>query len=338
MTDFQRAHLIEITKYSKPWQDAWLLENDGVIQRAGSQGNGSSVATSRDYRWNEFHGHVMQFPVRGAYWYFGSAIPWKKQADIFLEIVGSDFHFLICDFETYGNIMSASFVASAMEFMLYLKSKGHKVILYTNLSIYQEWINRYDRVRAGQFGLHISWPIDHIPAILGMVDIYTPATPQYRTDWLIWQYAFGEHDVSGCEKDVFNGTPAELLAWATDGVVEEPPVVIPPIGETMYTGNVIISKVNIREKMDPNSADVGDLYLGNSVTGDQIKNALGYDWLRIVTPVQVAGKFVAVGPTGTRAWIKITGTPEPPVPDPVTVFAEYKLTVYSDKSAKIELL
>lgn len=338
MTNFPRAHLIEITKYSKPWSEDWLSANDGVIQRAGSQGDGRTIEGCRDYRWNEFHANVMRFPVRGAYWYFGSIVPWRQQADMFLQIAGKDFHFLVCDFETFGNQMSASFVASAMEFCVYLKSKGYKVLIYTNLSIYQEWINRWDKERASQFELWISWPVDHIPNLLNLVDIYAPSTPAGRPDWKVWQYMFGEHNPTGCEWDVFNGTPAELLVWATNGQTDHPVIITPP-GETMYKGTVVIEKLNIRAAMDPNSADVGDLLRGAIVTGDKTAISNGFEWLHIVTPAQFSGKFVATGPALLpRSFIQLTGTPEVPPTDPTTIFAEYKLTIYSDKSAKVELL
>lgn len=197
-----RAKLIEVTRYSPPPPDASMY--DGIIQRAGSQGG-------KDYQYDAYHPGVMKFSVRGAYWYFGSSVGWKTQADLFLSIVGSDFQFLACDFEETGNVLNQSFVAAAMEFMAYVAQKtGKKVILYTNQSIYQDFIAKYDGVRAAKFPLWFAWPASNFDTI----DTLTPPLPAARKDWTFWQYLFGEHAVDKFEHDVFNGDAATLRAWA----------------------------------------------------------------------------------------------------------------------------
>jgi len=229
-----RAKVIELTRYSKPWQDAWLTQNDAVIQRAGSQGDGVTVAGSLDNNWTSFHPHVMQFPVRGAYWYFGGRVAWQKQADIFLKILGQDFHFLACDFED-ASLLNKTGVASAMEFCLYLKAHGQRVIFYTNSSIYQDYVAKYDASRAAQFPFWFSWPLPTVA--LPSYDVYLPPTPKARPDWTFWQYLFGEHSADGCEHDVFNGSVDDLRKWA--GVV--PVVPDPTVTTSLPVGGVTVN-------------------------------------------------------------------------------------------------
>lgn len=210
-----RAKLIEYTRYSRPFQESQLLENDGAIQRAGSQGG-------KDFKYDEFHSNVMRFGVRGSYWYLGSFVDWKTQADLFISIVTDDFHFLVCDFESTGNVLSRAFVASAVEFMRYLKSKGYKVILYTNRDIYNNWVAKYDGIRAAEFELWFSWPAPD--SVLSILDSYVPLLPSGRKSCVIWQYMFGEHSPDGYEHDVFMGTKEDMYQWAAAGEIVPSPV------------------------------------------------------------------------------------------------------------------
>lgn len=127
-----------------------------------------------------------------------------------------------------------------------------------------------------------------------------------------------------------------------DGIITPPIEPPPPIGDTMLiTGTIVVEKVNVREQMSASSADVGDLFNGETITTDKpIKNMNGYDWFEIKTPLRFAGKFAACGPSwAPHQYIRTVITVDPPTdPDPVTVFATYKMTVYSDKTAKLELL
>lgn len=116
---------------------------------------------------------------------------------------------------------------------------------------------------------------------------------------------------------------------------DEPPV---QTGDAMYKGTVLIDKLNVRLSRSASSQDMGDLFKGNLVYGSMITNANGYDWLLLSGP-GVDGFYVALGPTLTpRSYVQITEADAPPTPDPTEVFAQYRLTVYTDKSAKVELL
>lgn len=211
-----RARLFEVTRYTKPPVSGC----DGIIQRAGSQGG-------KDYNYNAYHPAVMSmYDVRIAYHYLGSATSWLTQVIAFLAIVKNDFQVLACDLEDGGNVRSKAFIASAVEFLLYLQKKGFHVVLYTNEDMYNYAVAQDARI--AQFELWFAWPANSI--VRPQIDTYQPPAPK---PWTMWQYAFGEHEPDTFEKDVFNGDVAALRSWAgVDAPAPQPepsPVLVPAI-------------------------------------------------------------------------------------------------------------
>lgn len=87
----------------------------------------------------------------------------------------------------------------------------------------------------------------------------------------------------------------------------------------MYSGTVIVDKVNVRAAPSATAQDVGDLFRNNQVAGNNIVNAGGYDWLEITSPIGFAGAFVALGPTSApRSFVRVTQVQDPP-PGPLTL-------------------
>jgi len=135
----------------------------------------------------------------------------------------------------------------------------------------------------------------------------------------------------------FQGTEAEFIARYPGATIpEESP--LPAQGVSMYKG-LVLQKVNVRALPSASSSDVGDLLAGREVTGNEIQQAGGYNWLKLITPTEFAGRYAATGPVATPySWIKITEeVPDPPT-EPPTIYAEYRIRVMSDKTLQWELL
>lgn len=175
----------------------------------------ASYGMIKDQLFDQLNVGVQFIPVRGAYHYLSSAVGWKLQADWFLNIVqGRGFHFYVCDFEGAFNQLSIAFVAEAIEWMRYVKAlTGKQVLIYSNISTYNNYLAKDSRTK--EFPLWIAWPPTPIPD----PQTANPSLPASRSDWVFWQYSFGEHNTfgpaygtgrAGCDLDVFNGTFEEL--------------------------------------------------------------------------------------------------------------------------------
>lgn len=216
----QRARLKEVTKYSK---DNWVVDGDGIIQRAGS-GHWENIADYKDYKYDAFHPRVMQYDVRGAYHYLRSNTSWRSQADDFLSVVQDDFHFHICDFEETGNVLGPTFVAMCAEWCIYVAAKtGKPVLVYSNRSIYNDYLAKYDFARISQFGFHYAYPTEGF-ATKPNLDTLQPVMPTRAPRWDVLQVVFGEHRAEGTELDVYNGTVDDMKAW----LKLAPPIGTPP--------------------------------------------------------------------------------------------------------------
>lgn len=209
-----RAVGIDISKWDTSFNPSLATGAlDFVIQRA-------SYGITRDEKFFEHARGVEKVGIRGTYHYLSSGINWKTQADLFLSVIsGSDFHFISCDFEAAFNVPSATFAAMAMEWMKYVKAETKKpVVLYSNLSMYNDWIGRYEAGRAAQYPLWIA----NYPYFIPDPQKASPSTPRGRKDWLLWQYSPGEKNSFGAQNgvgrrgvdvNVFNGTPDEMRLY-----------------------------------------------------------------------------------------------------------------------------
>lgn len=204
-----RAQGIDISKWDVSFHPENLVTLPMfVCQRA-------SYGMIKDQLFEQLNVGVQYIPVRGAYHYLSSAAGWKMQADWFLSIVQDrGFHFYVCDFEGAFNQLSIAFAAEAIEWMRYVKAKtGKQVLIYSNISTYTEYLAKDSRTK--EFPLWIAWPPKPIPD----PQTSNPLLPVSRSDWVFWQYSFGEHNTFGpangvgrigCDVDVFNGSFKEL--------------------------------------------------------------------------------------------------------------------------------
>ena len=214
-----RAHLVDVSKYQVFLEPKGNL--DGVIIRSG-------YGLMKDKKFVELTAAAKDIPVRGAYHYFSSNVPWEVQAKFFVEQVkDKGFHFYALDFERAFNNKSAGFASTAQKWMQYVAdATGKKVVLYTNPSTYKDWLLPYGNWM-------IMWPlwVAQWPWFPKPETGRPNMTGMKRSDWILWQYSgdgnrkgamygVGSRDV---DEDVSNGTVEEFYEWAGVEIPTEPP-------------------------------------------------------------------------------------------------------------------
>jgi GH25 family lysozyme M1 (1,4-beta-N-acetylmuramidase) len=233
----ERAFGLDISKYDLRYS-AIVRPVDFVIQRA-------SYGLKRDERFEALWTDTRSVPIRGAYHYFNTGVPWKAQADHFLDVIaGRDFHFLALDYETYYNNLNAASAAEARQIMSHLRSEtGKQVLLYCNPNVYENYLRPYGDWMA-------EWPlwISQWYSKWWFANRATgPRLPKERSDWAFWQYGGDYQHPTGLwsvpgynegaqwgvgakhvDLDLFNGSPADLRAWVGIDGEELPGPPLPP--------------------------------------------------------------------------------------------------------------
>lgn len=220
----KRAKLIDISKYQVSLEPKGNL--DGIIIRAG-------YGLMKDPLFTILTEAAQPVPVRGAYHYFSSNVPWETQAKLFLkQIEGKGFHFYALDFEKGYNNKSAGFASGARKWIDYVAEKtGKKVLLYTNPSTYNEWLKPYGNWMRDYPLWVAQWPYFPKP------DTGQPRLPKGHPTWTIWQYS-GDGNHKGAEygvksrdvdMNVFNGTIEEFYSWAGIELEDTEPIEPEPI-------------------------------------------------------------------------------------------------------------
>jgi hypothetical protein len=271
----------DYSKYDFPVTN---VNPDFVIQRAG-------YGMNRDEKFEEIYATIQNVPVKGSYHYFSTNIPWKEQADRYLEIIkNKGFQFIVEDYErTYNNLNAKS--ANDLGYMMsYLQSKLldnnlHRLLYYTNkdihennLNIFADWMNAYEFWYA-QYKYRWS-NLDNGPVL-----------PKNRKDYTFWQfgadaafcYGWGEGKQYGSssysvDRSRFNGTQPQLIAWAGSQVV--------PIPVHTYQYVVITTALNIRDNHPVNGNlgnIVGQLVYGKTITVDVIDSVT--NWAHLISPI-----------------------------------------------------
>jgi lysozyme len=215
-----RAEGIDISRYQSSY-DPTVKAHDFVFVRA-------AYGTSPDTRFSQHVQSCADVPVVGAYQYFRSAQPWKAQADAFLALADvANVDVAILDVERYGNSMSMQFGDDARQWLEYVKERfAGRLLLYTNPATYQlllqygqRWMSAWDYWCA-QYPYR-GWNDQLVNVVSGD---WQPRLPATRDSWHFWQYSAdgnrkgNENGIAGWRADVdlnvFNGTRAELMAWA----------------------------------------------------------------------------------------------------------------------------
>jgi len=215
-----RARGIDISYYDISFDPSKATEPiDFVIQRTGY---GLMVDKALD----TLYPGVSKVPIRGAYHYLSTGIPWQVQAERFISLVADrKYHFYVCDFESAYNAMSIKFAMEANQWMDYVARKtGKPVLLYTNPNLYDLYAWHYCS----------SWPLWIAQYWLFPSPDKNPGMPKKRNAWNIWQYSAdrnGKSRAYGCgansvDINVYNGTAEEMRAWLK--LDEAQPIQPPP--------------------------------------------------------------------------------------------------------------
>ena len=220
-----RVYGIDISKYDLVFNPAQATTRfDFVIQRA-------SYGMVMDQAFTTLLPGVLDVPIRGAYHYLSSAVPWKDAANRFLDICGARFQFYACDYEKYYNNVNAAFRDSCLKWIAYVEQQSQKpVLLYTNISLYNDWFSPLPMV--AKIPLWLAWYSAFWP-VTSPNPASNPRLPNKRTTWHFWQYwdrgngkAYGLGRTHAGDLDVFNGTLEQLRAWAGQSIpvpIPEPP-------------------------------------------------------------------------------------------------------------------
>ncbi len=146
--------------------------------------------------------------LRGAYQYFDPGQSATKQAELMVKKVGKlgkgDLPCVI-DVEMTGG-QSPSTIAKKVKTWLNIveKGTGKKPIIYTGAYFWQ------DNVKSTGFGGYKLWIAAYGPSC--------PSLPSGWKNWTFWQYCDGQKQYckngQGFDRDVFNGSKAELLKLA----------------------------------------------------------------------------------------------------------------------------
>lgn len=249
---------LDVSKYNIGWDpDRAVKPIHFVIQRA-------SWSVYKDEKFDQILPCVAKVPIRGAYHYYSSNVPWKSQADLFLSVTSAKgFHFYVVDYERAYNVLSTRTIAEVSEFVKYVKEKtGKRCMIYFSPDIfkvdikpygYANWANQQD-VWIAQY----PWSPTQVPVVTA------PAMPTGLTTWKIWQYGGADiansagrlagpdygGGLAGIDLNCFNGTVEEMMAWANSTETSAPvptptpvptplPVPIPspnPMPETLKFG------------------------------------------------------------------------------------------------------
>ena len=232
------ARGLDISKYDIRYHASRRLV-DFVIQRA-------SYGLKQDERFEPLHADIQNVPLRAAYHYYNTGIPWQAQAEHFLRIIeGRGYHFLALDYELLFNKLNANSANDARRIMqMWRAETGQQVLLYCNPNIYENYLLPFgDWMAAWPLWIsqwHSKWWYQHRAS--------GPKLPRGVSDWAFWQYGGDYQHPSGLwsvpgynegrdwgveskhvDLDVFNGSVEELRTWARVGGLKDskdPP--IPP--------------------------------------------------------------------------------------------------------------
>lgn len=202
-----------VDKYDGPqgadvssWQGDFNWNNAGVVFGYARISDGTNYIDKQfDSNWKKMKAAGI---LRGAYQYFEPGQSATTQANMMVDKVGKlgpgDMPALI-DVEATGG-QSPAAIASKVKTWLDIveKGTGKKPIIYTGAYFWQ------DHVKDTSFGDYPLWIAAYGPSC--------PSLPAGWSNWKFWQYCNGETQYctngKGFDRDVFNGTKAELQKFA----------------------------------------------------------------------------------------------------------------------------
>jgi lysozyme len=284
-------------------------------------------------------------PVRGLYHYQRSHLSWLAQADHFLRTAAPyAIQVLALDVENAGNEDVFTSVPAANTFFSDMrriidywkfKESGKRILLYTNINIYQNYMFPTIKKLYGIEGVQWLESLDlWLANVNGQGVDGNPNMPTNRaTPWKVWQFSSnGRKEDYGTQGDVdlnvFNGTVEQLHVWAGLTETQPPPPPIEPPTEPeepepepepiRWTGRVVAFErliVRHRPRKAPET-DAGLRLMPNEKVSGQLWAGNDYVWMKLddTNPETVKGKWVAVRKPGGDTFIKIDPQPTSPGP------------------------
>jgi len=263
--------------------------------------------------------------LRGIYWFWDSRSSPKSQALRLYNLVKNDPPEMEVWFdfeETYGGRYGGwrNFAAMIGEFQQLMPSAG--VGIYVGYYYWLENGPNPDKETTSKGKAEARAALEWFAKFPLWLPWYTSnlLTVKIPRPWkkaLYWQYIAKsnvglEYGAESLDIDLnyFQGTVAEFdERYGAETIVVVPPP--PPPVVAKYFGVVKVAKVNVRALRSAGADDVGDLFRGTEVFGDEITTIAGYDWLRLVAgpgyPEKYVGMYTACGPANDpRAYISIT--------------------------------
>jgi lysozyme len=253
---------------------------------------------------------------RGIYWFYDSRSTPESQATLCLSLASGDppeLGFWLDLEESYNGPYKGW--QNWKKCLTAFKAKTLDIGIYT--APYYWMMHR--PTGEGDLYFFASFPL--WIANYGVSEPLVPGPWGFALLWQIGTPAVGlEYGTESLEIDMnhFNGTPEAFRAYF--GLTTTLP---PPSGETEQTmKGTVKTFTNIRLDRNKNSADMGDLLAGDTVTWqEEYAGTDGLTWIKIVTATHngVTIKCVDGADAGGRyCWANnVAEDPEPPAPEPV---------------------
>lgn len=275
---------VDVSKYNLGWNPEMSKAPIGfVIQRA-------SWSLYKDEQFDALYQQVSKIPIRGAYHYYSSGVPWKAQAESFLSITNGRFDFYAVDYEKLYNNLSMRTIAEVYEMVKFIKAAtGKRCLLYFspdvwNIAIkpykYDNWVNSTD-VWIAQY----PWTM----VMDGTAQFKSPYLPTGLKKWDFWQYGGGDVNftagrkagamygggLQGIDLNYFNGELAQLQEW-----VKNTPVTPPP-ADNRYM--VTVPQLNIRSGPSVSYSIIGQYHTDDKFVLYETKKIGSDTWGRSET-------------------------------------------------------
>ncbi len=262
----RRAFGIDISKWCPDWVKPPGTQVDFAIMR-------TSWGLNVDRKYENHSTRLMENTnIYGAYHYYSTAVPWKKQVDLFLELVlnnptGLKYHMVWWDFEAGYNELSPRAAREFAESIRYLRMEDIPVVGgYGNNN---DWAVFLEPTLPDSFleavPLWLPWPGKSVKNPFSIEINEQPEMGNWRGywpnrrfvplkrpkgTWDIWQYSFhgdpvkiGVKDKKQVDVNVYNGTVVEMKEWLGITGAPEPPQPPPDEGRYKTGWNEALDKV-----------------------------------------------------------------------------------------------
>ena len=323
-----------VDKYQGPQgADVSSWQGDFDWSKAGVTFGYARISDGANYidKWFESNWKEMKDRgiLRGAYQYFEPGQDATAQANLMVQKVGGklgagDLPCMI-DVEATGGQSPATIAAKIKTWIKIVEAgTGKKPIIYTGAYFWQ------DHVKDSSFGGYPLWIAAYGPSC--------PSIPDGWTDWTFWQYCDGQTQYcsngKGFDRDVFNGTAAELKALAGGSVepiygasfVEQSfPMAVTAL--KMKAGETLAAHITLKNTgTKPWDAKTR---LGTTEPRDRASAFADSSW---IAPNRPAGVTGTVAPGGTYKFeFKLHAPSKPGVYDEYFGVLEEGVTWFSDQ-------